>query len=115
MIHQDTVLQEISKNQKQPIDEINETNQHIITMQEITEQIADFDEATIADDMVILPNYCGYYHLQFWGKLFAPELTYSPHGFVMRRKKATDLIFLTSEFEKLFPKFKDKGGKIVSR
>ena len=84
-------------------------------MQEITEQIADFNEAKIEEDMVNLPNYCGYYHLQFWGKLFAPELTYSPHGFVMRRKKASDLIDFQFEFDKLFPRFIEKGGKIVSR
>ena len=58
----------------------------------------DFDEDLIYDDMVTLPNYCSYIHVAFWGQMFSPELTYSPNGFIIRRRKATDLQMLTAEF-----------------
>ena len=44
--------------------------------------------------------------------MFAPELTYSTHGIVVRRKKGTDLNILTQELHKLYPKLGSKwGGK----
>jgi len=63
-------------------------------------------------DTVALPNYCSYFHVQFWGKKFPQEFSRSPLGFVMRRKFKEDLRPLTSEFKKLF---NDTKMKVITR
>ena len=47
--------------------------------------------------------YCEYFHIQFWGKHFSPELTYNSDGFIIRRKELLDIQTLTNELRELFP------------
>ena len=49
-----------------------------------------------------MPNYCEYFHLQFWGRQFSPELTHSQNGFIIRRKKGSDIQQLTKEMRCIF-------------
>ena len=47
-------------------------------------------------------NYCSFYHLHFWGRQFAPELTHCKNGFIMRTKFKADLDHMEKELRLLF-------------
>ena len=62
-------------------------------MEVISQKIAHFDEKNdrISKKIGELPQYCSYFHIQFYGRKFSPELTYSKHGFIIRRKNEAGL------------------------
>ena len=71
-------------------------------MIELAQKITDHSEKQ-ARNQVDAPQYGGYHHIRFWGNKFPPELTYSQHGFIIRRYTGMSLIDITQEIQKLFP------------
>ena len=99
----------IMSQESQRESEIGRMKTLVNTLRDLTDQIANFDEERGFVDLhrVELPMYCSYCHVQFWGKQFSPELTYSKHGFIIRRKYKMDLYQFNLEFHWLFPEIQD--------
>ena len=74
------------------------TKESIIKLQDLALKITKTDESKFAKKKSQLANYCTYYHVQFWGRQFSPELTHSANGFLIRRKWNSDLPQLSKEF-----------------
>ena len=111
LISQDKVIKIMSQeNQKvRRESEKDRMTKLVNTLRDLTDQIANFDEEQGFVDLhrVELPMYCSYCHVQFWGKQFSPELTYSKYGFIIRRKYKMDLYKFYLEFQQLFPELEE--------
>ena len=78
-------------------------------MNSFTKQITSYDESKVFFNQN--NQYCSYFHIQFWGKGFPPELTHSEFGFIMRRKMKMEFVDITNELHALFGVDKKIGGK----
>ena len=111
LISQDKVMKIMSQeSQKVRRESEKERMQKLVnTLRDLTDQIANFDEEQgfVAQQKLFLPMYCSYCHVQFWGKQFSPELTYSKYGFIIRRKYKMNLLQFYEEFKELFPDLGD--------
>ena len=67
-------------------------------------------QAIIRDQLIIAQGIeesqddynCSYWHLKFFGQRFAPELRYSPHGFILRAKSLQEISALTEELNCIY-------------
>lgn len=109
LIHHDPMLIEGTQD---PVSEYSEIENILNKMEQLAIDVTNHDEEDHkVINLVEAPNYCSYFHLQFWGRDLPVELTLAENGFIMRCKYEQVLEDIKEDLEFIM----GEGVKILNR